>query len=67
MVISLILAVISSAFTTINVTPAIVQADGANEGGPVHSTGTATGGTYKDIVTPILILSLFKAFLNCGL
>ena len=60
MVISLILAVISSAFTTINVAPAIVQADGANEAGPVHSTGTATGGTYKDIVTPILILSLFN-------
>lgn len=60
LVINLILAVIASAFTTIMVTPPIVSADGANEGGPVHSTGTATGGTFKDIVTPALILTLFN-------
>ena len=64
MVLSLILAIIASAFTTVNVTPAIVQADGANEAGPVHSTGTAEGGTYKDIVTPAVLLALFQWLLG---
>ena len=64
MVLSLILAIIASAFTTVNVTPAVVQADGANEGGPVHSTGTAQGGTYKDIVTPAVLLALFQWLLG---
>lgn len=60
MVIGLILTVIASAFTTINVTPAVVTTHGGNSAGPVVGNGTAVGGTYKDIVTPVLILTLFN-------
>jgi hypothetical protein len=64
LVFSLIAVYIASLFTGHQATPAAVTATGGNSAGPVNSTGTATGATYKDDLTGPLINTLFMFLLS---
>lgn len=60
LVFSLVMAYISAPSTGVQATPGVVSADGANSAGPVHSIGTSTGATNKDILTGPLVNALFS-------